>query len=96
MKDVQLRILESFRERKSSLIEPVDVNSVINFLTGFRAAAGYTTWWKAQRNRGWKIEQAGPVSQMRRKKMTEGEIMDELIDIEIEACKINVDSDMVF
>lgn len=85
-----LSFLKSFKARKSMYINPVNVDTVLSFLFGFRLGTGATGatvcqgWWKAQERRGWKRSSVGPVPQMREKGMTDLEIMDELIEIELD------------
>jgi hypothetical protein len=82
-----LGVLKSLKGRKGMYLHPVSVDSVVNFLTGLSCAVGAIgngAMWAAQEKRGWKKSSVGPIPQMREKGMTDEQIMDELIDIEIE------------
>lgn len=83
----QLNVLKSFKARKGMYISTISIDTVQSFLTGMscaRGIGGHAAWWEAQRRRGWKRNSAGPVPQMRDKGMTDEEIMDELIEIDID------------
>lgn len=82
--------LRAFQRRKPMYVHPVNVETVQSFLAGFYVGCGACGFeidlshrWEAQVARGWERQPDGPVSQMERKGMSEAEIMDELIEIEI-------------
>ena len=92
--DVMKETLRSFRDRRPMYIYPVDVQNAENFLLGFRI--GYFSaeegkqpgswmdlWREILNERGWKESAIGPVVQMRDKAMTDEEIIQELVAIEI-------------
>ena len=83
--------LRAFQKRKNMYVRPVTVQTVQAFLTGFATgchACGFVwdreLWWTAQEARGWKQSPVGPIPQMEAKGLTEAEIMDELIEIEVD------------
>lgn len=88
--DQLVEILRAFQNRKAMYVQPVDLRTVQSFLTGFQFgchACGFPidheAWLKALEARGWNRDAIGPVPQMERKGMSEAEIIDELVEIEI-------------
>ncbi|QEH35579.1 hypothetical protein OJF2_41320 [Aquisphaera giovannonii] len=88
--DRLVEYLRAFQKRKPMYVHPVDVKAVQNFLIGFEVgchACGFEIdrefWWAAQEARGWDRRSVGPIPQMEAKGMSEAEIMDELVEIEI-------------
>jgi hypothetical protein len=89
--DEILRLLESFRKRKSMYIGEVEVKAAGLFLAGFLAgclACGFPVSWDKWRDaaaaRRWKRSPLGPVPEMQARGMSEEEIADELIAIHAE------------
>lgn len=84
--------LELMQQRKAMLVQPVSVSAVLDFLRGFRNAyrccGVRSDVDKAEKQRGWKLSALGPVPQMRKKGMSDEQIMDELIAIEIDALRL--------
>ena len=83
--------IEHFRSRIGMYIHSVDVANTQSFLAGFTMAVhvfgirpDHNIHWNVQESRGWKQSPDGPVPQMRGKGMSDRQIIDELIDIEIE------------
>ena len=75
-------------------IDPVEYKIAENFLTGFRIGYfsaidifDYEPWWESQAERGWGRGPAGPIPKMIEKDMSNEQIIDELIEIEIVALK---------
>lgn len=88
--DQLIENLQSFQKRTKMYVDPVDVRTVQGFLNGFEFgchACGYpidrACWLTALEARGWDRDAIGPVPQMERKGMSEAEIIDELVEIEI-------------
>lgn len=82
--------LRSFQKRKSMYLHPVSVLAVENFLTGFATAChafGHPIdpelRWNTRQSRGWNRQAVGPIPQMKASGLSEEQIMDELIEIEI-------------
>ncbi len=89
--DQLVEVLRSFQKRTGMYVHPVNTRSVQNFLMGFEAgclAFGFEfdreLWFKVGESRGWKRAPEGPSSPMAAKGLSEHEIMNELIEIEIE------------
>ena len=83
-----LSLLESFRRRKGMYLQPVSVETVQSFLTGFYLAcmasgivADWDAWNKVVKARGWDTEAACPIPAMRAAGMDDEAIMDELTRI---------------
>jgi hypothetical protein len=88
--DKMIQILRSFQDRKKMYVQPLDVANVQSFLGGFVVGSFAADFelphelaWTAQERRGWEQSALGPVRQMRERGMSEEEIMDELIEIQI-------------
>lgn len=84
-RDYLVQLLKHIKQRPSMYIHPVNADSLMNFLCGFRCVVNDKSWWQIQEKRGWKKSSVGPVPQMRKKGMSEEEIMNELVDIEVES-----------
>lgn len=83
--------LRSFQKRKAMYVGHATIEAVEAFLTGFRIGRHGMgleidlEWqWAAQAARGWEQTASGPVPQMKIQGLSDNEIMDELIEIEIE------------
>jgi hypothetical protein len=92
--DQLIEILRSFQKRKGMYVYPVNARAVQNFLHGFEAscsAFGFKfdreLWWTVGESRGWKRAPEGPARPMGAKGLSEDEIMDELIEIEIDTLR---------
>lgn len=94
-----IEILEAAREVKMMYIQPVTVDSAINFLNGFRLGmfcldekipGGVRD--QAHKDRGYNYTAMGTERQMRARQMSDEEIMDELFALEIEAWKLMIDN----
>jgi hypothetical protein len=89
--DKMIRLLRSFQDRKKMYVQPVDLANVQSFLCGFAVGClaadfdlPYELRDRAQESRGWNLSHGlGPVPQMRERGMSDEEIMDELIEIEV-------------
>jgi hypothetical protein len=87
--------LENVRERKGMNMSPVDGQAAQNFVFGFSVAAGVLRlqrkneiWLKAGEKRGWKIQGVGPIPEMRERGLSDEEIADEVLAIEIEPWRL--------
>lgn len=92
MRDDPIKLLEHFKQRKGMYIHPVDISNVESYLHGLSAGLRLAfldvgDWWEAGKRRGWKKHSSGFVPQMQKKKMSDAEIMDELIEITINQFK---------
>ena len=83
--------LRSFQKRKSMYVGHATIEAVEAFLTGFRIGRhgmglenDRELQWATAAARGWKQSAAGPVPQMKSQGLSDIEIMDELIEIEID------------
>jgi hypothetical protein len=91
IKDV-LDMLEHLSRRTAMYVQPVEVDTVLNYLHGLKAGwalgglyispEAYTA---AAAARGWKLRATGIVSPMREKKLSEAAIIQELIAVMAEA-----------
>jgi hypothetical protein len=86
-----LDVLKNARQRKEMYFQPVTVEAAENFLGGFSVAClacGVITHGDlehAQKTPGWKENSMGPLAEMRERSLTEEQIIDELIELEITA-----------
>ncbi len=88
--DEIIKDLEYCRDRLAMFVHPVNVANVENLLTGLSWGLRFCGIQieadersKVWQERGWKRTPVGPVPQMRERGMSERQIIDELIDIEI-------------
>jgi hypothetical protein len=86
--------LRLFQARPHLFLGAVTLERVQVWLGGFEAAAAATRVKASQgafsdvlRERGWQESGHGPVPEMRQKGLSDEQIMNELIDIEIEICR---------
>ncbi len=90
--------LENVRKRKGMYMFPVDGQAAQNFVIGFSTAAHALglvfmesktpVWLKAGEKRGWKICAVGPIPEMKERDMSNEEIADEVLAIEIETWRM--------
>jgi hypothetical protein len=92
-----IRRLEEARKRPAMYLYTVDGRSALNFTSGVWVGAAEfdeiiylrrDRWWKAQINRGWKMQSTGPLPQMEEKKFTDIQMADEILAIEIDTWKL--------
>jgi hypothetical protein len=90
-----LKVLHSVRDRNSMYFRPVDVVAAENFLNGFItgvASCGLEVPIEIRESttleRGWKWYAARPVDDMRNRGLTEDQIIDEILTIEIAAWRV--------
>ncbi len=83
--------LEIARFRKSMHFWPVNGRTAETFVAGFSIAANALgmeiqnrIWLEAGKKRGWKIQAVGPIPEMEMRGMSDEEIADEVLAIEIE------------
>jgi len=98
--DQLIEYLQAFQKRKGMYVQPVTVKTVEAFLAGFRTgchAFGIEINGElelaAQEPRGWKPRAVSPIPQMEAKGMSDAEIMDELIEIEMDVLRAQVSRD---
>ena len=86
-----VEILNSVRSRKAMYFSPVTVEAADTFLGGFvvgclaSGSIDRSGIVESQQARGWQIEAYGVIPQMRERGMTDEQMIDELIDIHIDA-----------
>jgi hypothetical protein len=90
--------LELVRLRKASYFWPVDGKMAKVFAFGFYTAAQalgwegiyqlWKIWLKAGERRGWKIQADWPIPEMEKRGMSDEEMADEVLAIEIEAWRL--------
>ncbi len=88
-------LLETARKRKAMYFQPVDGTAASNFVCGISSVAyalgiegRREAWWKAIEKRGWKVCGVGPLPAMQERGMTDEQIADEVLAIEVEAWQI--------
>jgi hypothetical protein len=86
--------LRVFQARPHLFLGPVTLDRVQVWLGGFEAAAAATrgkaphdAFSEVLRDRGWQESGHGPMPDMRQKGLSDEQIINELIDIEIEICR---------
>lgn len=89
--------LENVRGRKQMYFRPVDLEALLNFLAGFNVSVSllgnldwpdYQAHREAYRKRNWEYTAGGArkaAEEMRKRGMTEENILDEVLLLEIEA-----------
>lgn len=89
--DQLIEHLQSFQKRKAMYVGHVSIETVEAFMTGFRIGRhgmgleiDRELQWAIEAARSWEQSAAGPVPQMKSQGLSDIEIMDELIEIEIE------------
>jgi hypothetical protein len=87
--------LKNCDKRKAMCFRPVDGKSALNFISGVRSSAkalglqeNRDVWWLAIEARGWKISSLGPLSEMRCRGMTDEQMVEEILAIEIDSWRI--------
>lgn len=92
--DQLIEHLRSFQKRKEMYVGHATIEAVEAFLTGFRIGRhgmgleiDLDLQCAAQATRGWEQSAAGPVPQMRSQGLSDNEIMNELIEIEIDVLR---------
>lgn len=89
-----IEILQSVRERKEMYFQPISVEAANNFLGGIWVtcfAFGVCThedWDAAIKLRGWEVLSIGPTREMRVRGLSEEQMIDELIEIQIAALRL--------
>ncbi|MFO0203802.1 MAG: hypothetical protein ACK528_11805 [Alphaproteobacteria bacterium] len=92
--DQLIEHLQSFQKRKAMYVGHVSIETVEAFMTGFRIGRhgmglenDRELQWATEAARGWEQSAAGPVLQMKSQGLSDNEIMDELIEIEIDVLR---------
>ncbi|NEU74290.1 hypothetical protein PI95_017420 [Hassallia byssoidea VB512170] len=82
-------------QRKAIYFFPVDGKSALNFVCGVRSAANALglqenrdAWWLAIETRGWKISPLGFLPEMQERGMTDEQMAEEILAIEIDTWRI--------
>lgn len=95
MLDELLQLLEGLAKRPSMYVNPVEVATVQSYLHGLEAGCSMAglrvsreAYAEAAKARGWKLRAMGIVWQMREQGLVEGEIIAELIAVQMDAFRL--------
>lgn len=94
--DSLIELLAQVRQHVRMYLHPLDGTSALNFVHGTRAAAltlvavgdVRDAWWEAQAAHGYAQRATGPLPQMEKRGLTDEQMADEILAIEIDMWRI--------